>query len=64
MVVAGGIPQALMLPLIGLALIHLRHPRIPREIQPTASTTAFLWVSTSVMVAFASYYAWTRIPES
>jgi manganese transport protein len=57
MVVAGGVAQALMLPLIGVAAIHLRHARLPRELQPSAATTAALWISTAVMFAFATYYA-------
>jgi Mn2+/Fe2+ NRAMP family transporter len=60
MVVAGGIAQALMLPLIGGAVIYLRHTQLPDEIRPSIGTTAMLWVSSGVMLAFASYYAWSR----
>ena len=56
MVVAGGVAQALMLPLIGFAAIHLRHTRLPRELQPSAVTTIALWISTAVMFGFAAYY--------
>jgi hypothetical protein len=56
MVVAGGIAQALMLPLIGIAAVYLRHAALPRELQPSRGTTAALWVSTTVMLLFASYY--------
>jgi manganese transport protein len=56
MVVAGGVAQALMLPLIGFAAIYLRHTRLPRELQPSPSTTAALWFSTAVMFGFAAYY--------
>ena len=56
MVVAGGIAQALMLPLIGLAAIYVRHARLPRELQPSAATTAALWIATAVMGGFAAYY--------
>jgi len=56
MVVAGGIAQALMLPLIGGAAIYLRHSALPDELQPSAFTTAALWSSTAVMLAFALYY--------
>ena len=34
MVVAGGVAQALMLPLIGGAVIYLRHTQLPDEIRP------------------------------
>jgi manganese transport protein len=57
MVVAGGVAQALMLPLIGFAAIHVRHTRLPRELQPSSATTAALWISTAVMLGFAAYYA-------
>ena len=61
MVVAGGIAQALMLPLIGMAVIYLRHTQLPDEIRPSLGTTVMLWISTAVMVAFASYYVWSRL---
>jgi manganese transport protein len=57
MVVAGGVAQALMLPLIGLAAIYVRHTQLPRDLQPAAATTAVLWLSTAVMFGFALYYA-------
>jgi Mn2+/Fe2+ NRAMP family transporter len=61
MVVAGGIAQALLLPLLGLAAIYLRHTQLPREIQPTTFTTVMLWISTAVMFGFAGYYLWSRL---
>jgi len=60
MVVAGGIAQALMLPLIGTAAIYLRHRQLPHDVQPTVVTTALLWLSTLVMAAFALYYVASR----
>jgi manganese transport protein len=56
MVVAGGVAQALMLPLIGIAAIYVRHTRLPRELQPAGFTTAALWLATAVMAGFAAYY--------
>jgi Mn2+/Fe2+ NRAMP family transporter len=61
MVVAGGVAQALMLPLIGIAVTYLRHTHVPAVIRPSAVTTAVLWVSTAVMLAFAAYYAWSAL---
>lgn len=61
MVVAGGIAQALMLPLIGGAVIYLRHTQLPDEIRPSLGTTFMLWVSSAVMFAFAAYDVWSRV---
>ena len=61
MVVAGGIAQAMMLPIIGLATLYLRHRRLPRKVRPSAGTTALLWVASAVMLAFAAYYLATRL---
>jgi hypothetical protein len=60
MVVAGGTAQAMMLPLIGGAVIYLRHRHLPDDIRPALGTTILLWVSTAVMVGFAGYYIWSR----
>lgn len=61
MVVMGGVAQALMLPVIGVAAIYLRHTHLPADIRPAAATTLLLWVSTAVMLGFASYYAGSRL---
>jgi Mn2+/Fe2+ NRAMP family transporter len=61
MVVAGGVAQALMLPLIGGAVIYLRHRHLPAEIRPSLGTTVMLWISSVVMLGFASYYVWSRV---
>ena len=60
MVVMGGVAQAMMLPLIGIAAIYLRHRRLPADVQPSAVTTALLWFSTAVMLGFAIYYVVSR----
>ncbi len=61
MVVAGGVAQAMMLPLIGLAAIYLRHVHLPADMRPAAWVTVFLWISTALMLAVAVYYIWSRI---
>ena len=61
MVLAGGLAQAAMLPLIGLAAIYLRHTDLPPEIQPSRATTLLLWIATAVMSAFALYYVASRL---
>ena len=61
MVLAGGLAQAAMLPLIGLAATYLRHTDLPKEIQPATGTTVLLWIATFVMLGFALYYAGSRL---
>jgi manganese transport protein len=61
MVVAGGIAQAMMLPLIGAAVIYLRHQHVPPEIRPSPAITVLLWISSAVMFLFAGYYVWSRV---
>lgn len=61
MVVMGGVAQAAMLPIIGLAAVYLRHTQLPADIAPSRPVTAMLWVSTLVMAAFAAYYAASRV---
>jgi manganese transport protein len=61
MVVAGGVAQAMMLPLIGLAAIYLRHAHLPADMRPAAWVTVVLWISTVLMLAVAVYYLWTRL---
>jgi Mn2+/Fe2+ NRAMP family transporter len=56
MVVAGGVAQAFLLPLIGVAAVYLRHTHLPPDIRPSPATTALLWVATIVMGSFAVYY--------
>jgi Mn2+/Fe2+ NRAMP family transporter len=56
MVVAGGIAQALLLPLLGLAAVYLRHTQLPSAIQPSGLTTLALWISAGVMFGAAVYY--------
>jgi hypothetical protein len=61
MVLAGGIAQASMLPLIGIAAIYLRHKHVPEDIQPSMITTVMLWIATAVMSGFAGYYALAQL---
>jgi len=56
MVVAGGIVQALMLPVIGIGAIYLRHRRLPKEIAPSRLTTVMLWVASLIILCLMGYY--------
>lgn len=56
MVVAGGLAQAMMLPIIGIGTIYLRHRHLPKEIAPARWVTVFLWFATGVMVWLTGSY--------
>jgi hypothetical protein len=57
MVVAGGLAQAMMLPIVGIATVYLNRRHLPREIAPSRWVTVFLWFSTAVVIAMTAYYA-------
>jgi Mn2+/Fe2+ NRAMP family transporter len=58
MVKAGGIVLALMLPVLSVAVVYLRHARLPVEMAPTRGATLALWsaagIITLVMMAYVS----------
>ena len=51
MVTIGGIVLALMLPVIGCAMLYLRYRRLPPELAPSGWFTAGLWLVTALMLA-------------
>ena len=55
MVVAGGLVQALLLPLAGIGAIYLHHRQLPRELRPRPFVTLALWLCTAVMAAAGVY---------
>jgi Mn2+/Fe2+ NRAMP family transporter len=55
MVVAGGILQALLLPLAGFGTIYLHHRQLPAALRPSPVVTAGLWLATLVMAAAGVY---------
>lgn len=56
MVVAGGLAQAMMLPIIGISTLYLRHRHLPKEIAPSPWVTIFLWFATGVIIWLTGYY--------
>lgn len=56
MVVAGGVAQSLMLPIIGIGTLYLRHRHLPGEVRPPHWITAALWIATIVIVVLMAYY--------
>ena len=63
MVVAGGLAQAMMLPVIGVGTLYLRHKLLPRDIAPARWVTVFLWVSTAIIVWLMGYYVIEQIKK-
>jgi manganese transport protein len=57
MVVAGGIVQSVMLPVVGFGTLYLRYRRLPAELAPSAAVTAGLWVASAVMLGATAVYA-------
>jgi Mn2+/Fe2+ NRAMP family transporter len=57
MVVAGGVAQALMLPVIAVGTLYLRHRRLPKEVVPQWWVTAAVWIAGAVIVCLMIYYA-------
>ena len=55
MVVAGGIAQSLMLPVVACGTLYLRHRLLPREMAPGPSVTVGLWTASLAMLAAAAY---------
>jgi hypothetical protein len=61
MVVAGGIAQAFMIPIIALGTLFLRHRHLPKECVPSWRMTSGLWLASIVIVCLVGYYAWMTI---
>jgi Mn2+/Fe2+ NRAMP family transporter len=55
MVVAGGLVQALLLPLAGIGALYLHHRQLPRGLRPRPFVTLALWLCTAVMTAAGAY---------
>jgi len=56
MVVAGGVTQSLMLPVIGIGTLYFRHRQLPAEVRPSNWVTAVLWLATSIIILLMGYY--------
>jgi manganese transport protein len=55
MVVAGGIAQSLMLPVVACGTLYLRHRLLPREVASGLYVTVGLWTASLVTLAVAAY---------
>ena len=56
MIVAGGVAQAMMLPVIGVGTLYLRHRHLPSSIAPTRKVTVALWLATAIIILLMGYY--------
>jgi manganese transport protein len=63
MVVAGGLAQAMMLPIIGISTLFLRHRHLPKEIAPSSWVTVLLWFATAVIICLTGYYVINQITK-
>ncbi|MCE5308480.1 MAG: Nramp family divalent metal transporter [Acidobacteriales bacterium] len=57
MVVAGGVAQAIMLPVIAAGALYLRHRKLPTELAPSRFSTGWLWFASLVVISLMIYYA-------
>jgi Mn2+/Fe2+ NRAMP family transporter len=57
MVKAGGVAQALMLPLLSLGGLYMRHRGLPKEVAPGILPTAGLWFAALTITSVMAYYA-------
>jgi hypothetical protein len=55
MVIAGGLTQAIMLPVISLSTLYLHRCRLPPEIAPRKRITILLWVASVLITALTTY---------
>lgn len=57
MVKAGGVAQALMLPVIAAGALYLRYRKLPNEVIPGKTVTWALWAASIMTMGLMSYYA-------
>lgn len=56
MVKAGGVAQALMLPLLSVGALYMRHRGLPKEVVPSRVATIGLWFAAVTITAVMVYY--------
>ena len=57
MVVAGGVGQALMLPVIAVGSLYLRYKHMRKDVTTSRWMTALLWIASILIVSLMFYYA-------
>ncbi len=61
MVLAGGIAQSLMLPIIGIGTLVLHHRFIPKELRSSKLVTLALWLCTIIITCLMAYWVWMKL---
>jgi hypothetical protein len=61
MVKAGGVAQALMLPVIAVSALYLRYRRLPREVLPKQWITAALWLASLAIIFMIFMYGFMAL---
>jgi manganese transport protein len=61
MVKAGGVAQAIMLPVIAIGALYLRYKELPPEARPGLLATVGLWVASITTIALMAYYTYLLI---
>jgi manganese transport protein len=61
MVMAGGIAQSIMLPVIAWATVYLHHHYLPKPLKPTILTTILLWFASILITTLMLYYVWMKL---
>lgn len=60
MVLAGGIAQSVMLPIIGWGTVYLHHNYLPKALKPPFYTTIALWFASILITLLMAYYVWMK----
>lgn len=55
MVKAGGVAQAIMLPILGIGALYLRHKRLPSDVAPRRFGTVLLWIAALTMLVAVGF---------
>jgi manganese transport protein len=55
MVIAGGLTQAMMLPIIALSVLYLHHRKLPKTIAASIGTTILLWTAAVLIISLTGY---------
>ncbi len=55
--VAGGVAQAVTLPVIAAGALYLRHRKLPKELAPSRFSTVWLWFASLVVICLMAYCA-------